>query len=92
MGSRARTSTRRSLFSLALFGALAGLLLYSKLRVTTTVPRSAYAVPEGVDAEANKPKQGACCAALTDGRPASEAPDAPRAGDDADPAGPAQAE
>jgi len=32
--------------ALALFGALAGILIWSKLRVVTEMPRSAYAVPK----------------------------------------------
>jgi len=37
---------RRHLAGVALIGALAGLLIWSKLRLATDVPRSAYAVPE----------------------------------------------
>lgn len=37
---------RRHLMGVALVGALAGLLIWSKLRLATDVPRSAYAVPE----------------------------------------------
>ncbi|GJM18847.1 MAG: hypothetical protein DHS20C14_10600 [Phycisphaeraceae bacterium] len=35
------------LMAFGMFGALAGILLYSKLRLATSLPRSAYAVPEG---------------------------------------------
>ena len=38
---------RSTLMALGLFGSLAGILLYSKLRLATNLPRSAYAVPEG---------------------------------------------
>ncbi len=41
-GRRSRTS----LWALGMFGAMAGILLYSKLKLTTAMPRSAYAVPE----------------------------------------------
>lgn len=38
---------RSSVFTLALVGMLAGLLLWSKLRLATDMPQSAYAEPEG---------------------------------------------
>lgn len=42
---------RRHLLGVALVGALAGLLIWSKLRLATDVPRSAYAVPEATGQE-----------------------------------------
>lgn len=47
---------RRHLLGVALVGALAGLLIWSKLRLATDVPRSAYAVPEAKDPQ--KPGPG----------------------------------
>lgn len=43
---RARTdSSRRAVFVMGMM-AVAGVLIWSKLRLATNIPRSAYAVPE----------------------------------------------
>lgn len=73
-GTVSRLGSRRSVLSLALFGALAGLLLYGKLRVATAVPRSAYAVPnefeipeaDGVPGHGVAPEAGSQAGAADD--------------------------
>ncbi len=47
--------TRTPLWALALVGSLAGILLHSKLKLTTTMPRSAYAVPEESEGDGASP-------------------------------------
>lgn len=46
MSERRERLGRQAAFVLSA-GALAGILIWSKLRLVTNIPRSAYAVPEG---------------------------------------------
>lgn len=46
MSSSREDRSRQAVFVLSA-GALAGVLIWSKLRLVTDIPRSAYAVPEG---------------------------------------------
>ncbi|MEQ8770002.1 MAG: hypothetical protein RIB60_05785 [Phycisphaerales bacterium] len=71
--------TRTPLWALALFGSLAGILLHSKLKLTTTMPRSAYAVPEEPEGGSDSP--GAVEGATSEKRDedAGETPDGPDA-------------
>lgn len=56
---RVRTeSTRRAVFVMGMM-AVAGVLIWSKLRLATNIPRSAYAVPEQADAPAADGADGA---------------------------------
>lgn len=54
---RARSEqTRRAVFVMGTM-AVAGVLIWSKLRLATNIPRSAYAVPEMVE-RADQPESG----------------------------------
>lgn len=70
-------SRTRSLLALGLITATAGMLIWSKLRLVSGLPRSAYAVPEQAGGEAPEPTEADGTRSTLDG-------DRPRDTGDAD--------
>ncbi|MFK7884662.1 MAG: hypothetical protein AB8F26_10825 [Phycisphaerales bacterium] len=53
--TKARDHRNRQAAFVLSAGALAGILIWSKLRLVTDIPRSAYAVPESVEDDVDTP-------------------------------------